>query len=108
MIGSPWPDVLRMMYWAFEASGQAGAGSSASALRGSSKNAAGSPVASDRRPTRPAPKSVESSASRRETFIAGSFLHIPIETADGARHATTNVDWRAAVGVVPVCWSAAA
>ena len=50
-IGSPLPDVLRMMNCAALLAPGQGAGTWASARRGSRRNAAGSPVASARRPT---------------------------------------------------------
>src|SRR5580700_1518081 len=51
LIGSPLPDVLKMMNCAFWLDAHAGGGLSASARRGSSKSAAGRPVARARRPT---------------------------------------------------------
>src|SRR4029077_2854180 len=68
--GSPVPDVLKTMNWARSGGAvHAGAGGAASAALGSRRNQAGSPVASDRSPTQPAPKRVVSRASRREIVI---------------------------------------
>src|ERR1700722_1738400 len=76
LMGSPWPDVLKMMYCALLWVAQVGPDGAvwASALRGSRRNDAGKPVASARRPMQPAPKSVDIRASRRETLIEKSFL----------------------------------
>src|SRR5581483_1492829 len=112
-MGSPAPDVLRMMYWALSGAAQAGAGSAASARRGLSRNEAGSPVASERSPMAPGPKSSEPIALRRE-IIASPLSSIfalanqsPIEIADGARHAVTKVDFSAFEALAPCCFIAA-
>src|SRR5262249_31552146 len=71
LTGSPSPDVLKMMYCALSAAPH-GAGTSASAFCGFKRNEMGSPLAIERSPTPPAPKSIERSALRREIMACSS------------------------------------
>jgi hypothetical protein len=71
LIGSPCPDVLKMMNCALSFAPHGG-GTDASARRGSRRSDAGRPVASARSPTRPVPKSVERRAFRRVIMFAFS------------------------------------
>src|SRR4051812_20786739 len=105
LMGSPEPDVLRMMYCALSGAAQAGPGSAASARRGLSRNDAGSPVASERSPMAPGPNSSEPIALRREIIASPRlpFDQSPMETADGARQAATKVDFSAFEALAPCC-----
>src|SRR5262249_33813991 len=71
LTGSPSPDVLKMMYCALSAAPH-GAGTSPSAFCGFKRNEMGSPLAIERSPTPPAPKSIERSALRREIMACSS------------------------------------
>ena len=91
LMGSPLPDVQKMMNCAFAAAAQpVMLLGSARAFRGLSKSETGSPVARARRPTQPAPNKVDSRASRR--LIISLSSQRPMVTADGARQAATKVD----------------
>src|SRR5512136_758989 len=99
-MGSPAPEVLKMMYWALLLSAQAGG--PAKVLRGESNSDGGNPVASARSPTEPAPNSIDMRLCRRVIM----FPHKPIEIAEGARQALTKVDFRASEALAP--WAVAA
>src|SRR5437016_13922474 len=69
LTGSPFPDELNRMYWA-GFGGHAVVEPAASARRGSARMDIGMPVASERSPSMPPPKSVLIRNSRREAYVA--------------------------------------
>src|SRR6185369_15580761 len=69
LIGSPWPEVLKMMNCASPGFGQPEAGTSARARRGLIRSDVGRPVASARKPIMPVPNRVDSTAWRRVIIL---------------------------------------